>query len=78
MSKYNELKAIVYVLKDAKAFDPNRENFEGLKAVDLLRSRKNEKNPYETNLQDICKLEPLLIKEDFSMGQQNGGRVSRF
>lgn len=37
-------------MKECKAFDPTRVNEDGLKPIDLLRMRKAEKNPYETNL----------------------------
>ena len=64
MSKHNELKAIIYVLKEGKAYDPSKLNADNLKPVDMLRKRKAEKNPYETNLQDIGKLESMLVKEE--------------
>ena len=64
MSKHNELKAIIYVLKEAKAYYPSKLNSDNLRPVDMIRNRKEEKNPYETNLKDIGKLESMLVKDE--------------
>ncbi len=48
---------MIFVLKEGKAFDPSKTNNNGLKPIDILRKRKAEKNPYETNLSDLLRLE---------------------
>ena len=50
-------------MKDGNAFDTSKENLNGLKPIDIIRQRCNDKNPYDTNLHEILKVEPLL-RED--------------
>ncbi|TNV86533.1 hypothetical protein FGO68_gene15004 [Halteria grandinella] len=71
ISRFNELKQLIFVLKECKAFDPLKRNEEGLKPIDVLRMRKAEKNPYETNLADVGRLEGVMAKEE--IGQINSG-----
>ena len=64
MSKYEDLRAIVQILIDYNVFNLNKVNKNGQRPIDLVISRLNEKNPYESNIHEIAKLEPLL-REDF-------------
>ena len=50
-------------LKENCAFDTKVLNFEGKTPLDLVRRRINDKNPYETNLSDLMKLEPYFKDE---------------
>ena len=48
------------ILKEGKAFDINKVNMKKERPIDVLKKRKMQKNPYETNLEDIWRLESLL------------------
>ena len=63
MSKFEDLKAIVTLLKENCTFDVSVTNYNGKKPIDLLKQRLHEKNPYESNLPEVAKLEPFL-RED--------------
>ena len=55
---------MLLTLKEAKYYDPAKKNAQGQRPVDVLRKRKLEKNPYETNVQDLVKLESQLVKDE--------------
>jgi len=57
VSKVNELKGMLLTLKECKGYDPTKRNTQGQTPLEVLRKRKVDKNPYETNLQDLVKLE---------------------
>lgn len=63
MSKSDELKHILVTLREHCGFDVSLKNNNGKTAAELVRQRINAKNPYDTNLSEIIKIE-ILFRDD--------------
>eukprot|EP00347_Sterkiella_histriomuscorum_P015745 403355842 len=69
VSKFEELKSILVILKENKGVNTTAYNNYQKRGIDIVRSRVKEKNPYDTNVSEIAKLDPYLKEDSLLLGR---------
>jgi len=57
VSRYDDLKIMITLLYDFEGADIGKKNFNNQKPIDIVKQRLKEKNPYDSNLIEVVKLE---------------------